>query len=310
MIKCLRERKRWVPKIFLFFYLALFCGLTSKGWASEFKLINGDQITGEVIKETEDVLFIETKAIGTVALKKEFLVPEKIVKELESLKETREKVSVWQKKISLGYNVVSGNTEERQISGRFEISKETEADQWNARLNSYVASANTKENARKFNGFIRHGFNLGDHNQWNIFTKLEGDQDRFANIDYRVIPSFGAGYWFVKEADFKVTLDAALGYEYTKYRDGSPTDKEMIVVPHGYFEKKLFENIRISQNLTLYPSLKDTTKYRFHSETALENLISKNVSFKVSFIDDYNSVPKGTSKKNDTRLISSINYSF
>ncbi|VAW11595.1 hypothetical protein MNBD_BACTEROID05-560, partial [hydrothermal vent metagenome] len=281
-----------------------------ESFAEEFKLINGDQITGKVIKETEEVLFVETKAIGTVALKKEFLVPEKIVEELESLKEEREKVSLWQKKVSFGYNVVSGNTEETQFSGTFEILRKTEADQWEAKIDSYIASANTKENARKFNGFLRHVFNLGDQDQWNIFTKLEGDQDRFANIAYRSIPSFGVGYWFIKEADFKATIDAALGYEYTKYRDGSPTDKEMVVVPHGYIEKKLFENIKISQNLTLYPSLKDTAKYRFHSETALENSISKNISFKISFIDDYNSIPKGKSKKNDTRLISSINYSF
>ena len=66
----------------------------------------------------------------------------------------------------------------------------------------------------------------------------------------------------------------------------------------------------VLQELVMYPSLEDTGDYRFHSETVWTTPISDKVSFKLSFIDDYNSNPAAGKKKNDTTLATSLSYAF
>jgi len=51
------------------FYAVLFCFVPGGLLADEVVLINGDRITGVVVKETETVLTIDTEAMGTIDIK-------------------------------------------------------------------------------------------------------------------------------------------------------------------------------------------------------------------------------------------------
>ena len=104
--------------------------------------------------------------------------------------------------------------------------------------------------------------------------------------------------------------EGAIGFEHTNYRDGTKSDNEVILIPRGFLEKILVGNLKISEDITIYPSLSEGGEYRLHSETALVNPITDQVSWKVSFIDDFNSSPSGSTKKNDFRLISSFDYAL
>lgn len=105
-------------------------------------------------------------------------------------------------------------------------------------------------------------------------------------------------------------IEGAIGYELTNYYDATKSDHEIILIPRGFLEMKLTGNLKIVEDIILYPSLSEGGEYRLHSEIAVVNPINDKTSWKVSFIDDFNSSPSGNTKKNDFRLISSIDYVF
>ena len=192
---------------------------------------------------------------------------------------------------------------------RLSVHRKTDQDEFHLKGDNYYSSSNKEMNAQQWNAMTRYAYSFWK-NKWYYFYKLEGSHDRFANIDYRIIPSTGLGYWFSDEADWKAMFDVGIGLECTNYRDNTKRDREGVLIPRAFFEKKLVGESRISQDITFYPSLEDTGKMRVHSETALTSPLSEKLSLRFSFIDDYNSEPSGGIKKNDFKFISSLNFSF
>ncbi len=278
-------------------------------YADEVYLKNGDRISGKIVEKQRDSVTIETEAIGSIAINKKFV--ERIItsEEIEEAKVKKEKDKLWQRKVSVGYNKSDGNTQNNQLSMHLYAHRKTGHDEFTMKGKAYYSSANEKMDSQKWYGMGRYAFGFWDR-RWYNFYKLETDHDKFANINYRAIPSAGIGYWFSDEPDWKAMVEMAIGFEHTNFRDASKNSNEAVLVPRGFLEKKLIEDLRLSQDIILYSSLEDTGKYRFHSETALTNPINDHLSWKLSFIDEFNSDPTGSAKKNDCRLISSLDYAF
>ena len=296
---------KWI----LFFSLLFFT--QNNVYAEEIYLKNGDRLSGELI-EDKDVIIIDTEAMGTVSVKKEFV--QRIVKEEEqgapAVTEVEKEV-IWQRKISVGYNKSSGNTKASQLFMNLLANRKIDhVNEFTLAGNAFYSSSNEKMDAQKWYGMARYAFSLGQEKKWYNFYKFEADHDRFANVDYRLIPAAGIGYWFYDLADLKLLAELGLGYEHTVYRDQTGDSDEAVVVPRIFFEKAIFANARISQDLYLYPALDDLNDYRVHSETRFVNPLTDKLSLNLSLIDDYNSTPAQGAKKNDLQLISSLEYTF
>lgn len=83
-----------------------------------------------------------------------------------------------------------------RVSSELMINRKTDSDEWTGQLKAYFSTSNDEIDAKKFYGMGRYAFSYGSNLKWYNFYKFEADQDRFANIDYRLIPSTGVGYWF------------------------------------------------------------------------------------------------------------------
>jgi len=214
----------------------------------------------------------------------------------------------WKNEVSLSYSQATGNTKNSKLVSAYEGNRKTDADELNLKATTLYSSQNKKMDGQKHTGSARYAPNFGD-SQWYYFGKIEGEHDRFANIDYRIIPSLGLGYWFSDTDDWKAQAEVGLGHEFVEYTDGS-NDDNVSVIPRAYFEKAVFENAKLSEELIFYPNLKEGDQYRFRSETRFTNPLSDVMSLRVSFIDEFNSSPLGEAKKNDTQLLLSLVYSF
>ncbi len=278
--------------------------LASSAAAEELLFKNGDRITAEIISETEETITVDSVLFGSVTINKNLLVQD------EPEAPGAEEESDWTRKVTLGYSQSGGNTEKSQFSGDVAVEKITGDKEYSGKYSAYVSSSDNAQDAREFKAVVRYANKFGSRKQWYNFYKVEGDQDRFSNIDYRITPSVGYGYWFYNRDDLKLKAETAVGFEYTNYADNSDSDGEVVIVPQAYFEKELQEGLRLTEELTLYPSLEETSKIRLTSETSLTGKITDNTAWKFSFIDDYNSEPKGAAEKNDYKLISSLEYSF
>ena len=214
----------------------------------------------------------------------------------------------WKQEVAAGYSQQTGNTQNSKFTGNYEGTRKTDQDELLLKAGTLYSTQNKKMDGQKTSGSARYAPTMGD-TQWYNFCKAEADHDRFASIDYRILPSVGIGYWFSDTEDWKAQADIGLGYEYTNYNTGTD-DESLVLIPHGLFEKALFENSKISEDFTWYPSLEDAKVYRLRSETRFTNALSEALALRASFIEEFNTDPLGDKKKNDTQLILALVCSF
>jgi putative salt-induced outer membrane protein YdiY len=216
---------------------------------------------------------------------------------------------IWNKELTAGYTQSTGNTQNSQLNASVEAKRKRKEDEIDLKASTLYSSQNKKMDGQKHNASARYGFSLWEEG-WYGFYKFAVDHDRFANIDYRMIPTAGIGYWFSDTAEWKAQAEVGFGIEHTNYRDNTKETTDAILVPRAFFEKAVFYTATLSQEIVLYPNLEDSEKYRIYAETRFTNPLSENMSLRCSFIDEFNSDPAGDSKKNDTKTVLSIVYSF
>ena len=280
----------------------LFCA-GREARAEEVCLKNGDRVTGTIIKDTGDFIVISTEAMGEVRVGKDFIKDKTSAEVYPEI--------IWDKKISVGYNKSSGNTDSSQLISSFFINRNrVHIDEMTLKGNIYYSSSDKKMDARKWNGSGRYAFSFASQKKWYSFYNIGVDHDRFANIDYRLLPSLGLGYWFFDTDSIKAMAEAAIGYEHTDYRDSTDDSDKAVLVPRAFLEKVIFGDARIRQDVFFYPAVDDFSDYRLHSETMFSNPLNNELSLDVRLIEDYNSKAPTDTKKNDLRLLTSLTYSF
>ncbi len=218
-------------------------------------------------------------------------------------------LDVWKTEVSLGYNQATGNTRNSQLNAAIDANRKTDADELTVKASTLYSSQNKKMDGQKNTGSIRYAFSFWEK-EWYGFYKFAAEHDRFANIDYRIIPSAGIGYWLSDTSQWKAMAEVGLGLEHTEFNDNTKEETDIILIPRGFVEKKIFDEVTISQELVLYPNLDQTDQYRFRAETKFTNPLTENMSLRFSFIDEFNSSPAGDAKKNDTRTILSLVYTL
>lgn len=280
--------------------------------AAEVLLDNGDRLTGAIVSDAADHLILETRAMGAVTINKAFIKEFKTDEQL--LAEAREEQKMpeleWTRKAALSYSQKGGNEVQSNGAGDIYINRKTPGDEATLKVSGYIDTEDSKTDSRSYHGLVRYANSFGMGKKWFQFGKVEGSKDTTANIDYRVTPSYGVGYWFKDEKDFKLRVDGALGWEYTKYVDATRSDSEAIFSPSGHLEKRFRDNLSFIQDLTLYPSLEEAGEYRLRSESTLTGRIVEQLAWRFSFIDDLDSDPSAGTKKNDYQFLSGVEYSF
>lgn len=286
--------------------LIILCG--SSAFGAELHLKNGDKITGQFVNQDESAYVFKTEALGQISVKKNyvktFMTDEDIV---------AAKMPVypqWKRKVSIGYNESGGNTENSKFNTELSLNRKSEKDEWSAKLTSYFSSANGQLDGKKFYGSLRYAHSRGEEAKWFDFYKIEGSQDRFSDIDYRVTPSAGFGYWFLNDDDFKLMAETAVGYEYTNFRSNQKSEGNMVLVPRVFLEKKLWDGFTFTEDLTYYPSLEDLEDYRLKSVSSLVTKLNDQLSWRLAYEYELDAIPASGREKADYQVISAIDYNF
>ncbi len=216
----------------------------------------------------------------------------------------------WVRRITAGISTSGGNTEQGSGNAELFINRKREDDEALFRWTAYAGTSDSKLDSKKFYGLLRYDNKFGEERNWYQFGKFEGMQDVFADINYRLTPGYGVGRWFYDEDDYKLKTEIAIGYQYTDYRNPAKKDEgEVVLIPRLYLEKQLLENLRLIEDLTLYPSLEGGA-FRLRNETSLVSKMSDQMSWKLTYVDDYNSDPSPGTKKNDYTITAGVDYNF
>lgn len=305
-------------KLRVFILVLFFLWTASSAWALEIYLKNGDKITGAIVGDDGSSILVQTLAAGEIKIDKSFIdLPETYPEKYgpSAIPQQKQTVAVpavvWQKDVSLGYTQMGGNTKSQAGQISASINRKTAANETTLKYEGDYSSSNEVMNGKKFYGMARYAYSFSSNLKWYNFYKLEGDQDYFADIYYRITPSTGVGYWFSDTDNLKAMTELGIGYQYTSYRiETTPNGGEPVLVPRFFIDKRLIGNLHISEDLTAYPSLDNFSDYRFRSETDLVNQITQRWSCKISYIDDFNSDPPPGFKKQDYTWVTSLVYHY
>lgn len=279
--------------------------------AAEIHLTNGDKISGEIVTQNADKLLVRGEAYGEISVNRKFVKEIKDAIAPKPVTPRPPEPKIWDGNLSAGIDRQSGNVRSTEANAGFLIHRKREkVDEFHLKGESFYSAVNKKMNAQRYSGMIRYAFSFGKKKKWYNFYKTEADHDRFANIEYRLVPSTGLGYWFSDTPGWKAMTEAGIGFSSTKFRDQSKRRQEMVLIPRVFLEKTLFEKLKISEDLFLYPSLTERGEWRLTSETAFETPLTDALALRFSFKTLYNSRPGTGTKKRDTRLITSLVYTF
>jgi len=267
-------------------------------------LTNGDVVTGTVIHNTDGTVTILSALLGTLTVTEEAIASVKAIPAPPALPAVE-----WKREVEGGYNITAGNTETGSFRAATDVNRKTAHNEITFKADASESSSKNKMNSQTWDIMGRYAFSFWQR-KWYNFYKTEADHDRFADIDYRLTPSTGIGYWFSDKDPFKTMTELGIGYTYTKYNNGTADKKELVLIPRLYAEWKITGETRLSEELFLYPSLSDTGEYRLTSHTTLTNPITDALALRVRFTDEYNSKPANSAKSNDLQLTSSVVYGF
>lgn len=270
-----------------------------------------DQVEIRVQKEAADrqaeLEQAQTKAVEDTKVAMQAIDSAKVV---ESAPVPVVTPKVWENKLSAGYSTTNGNTKNSHANISLDTQYNKGRDLWKIKTRYDYGSDKGRMNVQKFYSKAQNDYRLGENSKWFNTRSVEVAHDKFSKYDYRLLPTLGIGYWFWEGDDSKAEFDTGLGYEYTNYNDSTKATGNFVLVPHAYLDKVLIGKLKFAQDITMYPSLDTISDYRLRSESSLVNPLNDVLSWKLSLIDEYNSSPKGGAKKNDTTLMTSIEYAF
>ncbi len=272
-------------------------------------LNNNDIISGTVLNNGEHTIELITESMGTIVIKKKYVEKINLNEKIKSTKNIEKLSLVWDRNISLGYDRAGGNTENAQMNGSLLLHAKTDHDEFNLRGSAYYSSSDKKMNTQQWAAMMRYAYSFWEK-KWYNFYKFEISHDRFANVDYRFIPSTGIGYWLYDKADLRVMYELGAGFEHTTYNGATKSSEGIVIIPRGFIEKRIFNNLKVSQEIILYPSLRDSGEIRVYSESSFIETFNEKLSLVFKFINVFDSNPAAAAKNNDFKFISSLQYSF
>lgn len=296
-----------------FFISALyFCFLLTPAFADVIVLKNGDRLTVEKTEEEGGYVRAKHASLGDIVLPKSEVAS--ITKEGEAPKKEDIKTApkkgeiIYDRRLAAGYEAQRGNSRTDNFHGEYLWNRNRRwIDEWTLKGSGTQDYAMRKKVTQKYDSTVRYAWSITQR-LYN-FYRIQGEHDRFENIDLRLTPTAGLGYWLLDTEKTKLMGETGLGYEY-EFRRGAKDEGAPILHLREAFSHKLAENIEFGEEIFYFPKLNNFDDYRIQGETFLRFILTKHLAFKLKAADQYRSVPIAGKKKNDLTFTSSIEWLF
>jgi putative salt-induced outer membrane protein YdiY len=315
--------------------------------ADEVVLMNGDRLTGTIVKVEGGKLFLKTEFAGDLQIQADkvkkimtdkpaeiHLLGGEVLKgkivsaedgklAVESSPERAASTVEWAKvaainpppkppakltgNITIGGAYQTGNTDRRSFSAGGDASIRGERDRFGMRFLFNYAEEEGEVTTRNVYGGLKYDY---------FFTKkfygylgLEMLSDHFRDLNLRTTVGPGVGYQ-VWEDDVKfLFLEGGLVYLNENYRTAPDTDGISARLAAN-FRYTFSKYLTFTDFLQVYPSLNYGGQFTLRNEAAILSPLGSGWALKLSNIWDYNSDPPYGISKNDLMWILGLQYSF
>lgn len=210
---------------------------------------------------------------------------------------------ILERKISAGGQLTSGNTQIQLLRTDFYFNRNRKwIDEVTIKGSLDTESSGGSQTMFKAFTSLRYGHSLSK-NLYD-FIKLEAEHDRFQNVNLRIIPTIGLGYWFADEKKFKSMIEGALGYQRNYFINLSQSESALLKLSSSC------SFFNFSNQLDIYGALDDLENFRVVNEVNLRIKLNENYALKWSLRNEFNNRPPQGIQKNDLFTVLSFEYVF
>jgi len=224
----------------------------------------------------------------------------------------------WSGKISLGVNVRSGNTDQKDYTAKANIKRRTSKTRL---ILDYAGNYSVVKSVETINNH-RFNFSLDYFKTRHFFYKpIFGEyfRDPFQNLDGKLTIGSGIGYTIVDDHKTEWSISTGPAYLYTQYSSALPDESQSESNPSLSFstdyETEYSKTLDILAKYSLQVSNKESGGLTHRAELTLENEITGSFDLDISLILDRIGSPRANSdgtlpEKNDYKIVISVGYDF
>lgn len=212
----------------------------------------------------------------------------------------------WKSSISAGVTLTRGNKSSTLLTADFLTQKKTAFDEIMLGIGGAYGQQDSNDTVNNYKA----------HGQWNRlfserffgYLRAEGLQDRIKDIDYRLTIGPGAGYYFIKNTNTLLAVEAGIGFE--AQRLGGEDENFATLRIADRFEHKFGERARLWQSVEILPQADRLENFVVNFEIGLETSITKTFSQKTYLVETFANRPAAGRKKNDVKIVAGLAYKF
>jgi putative salt-induced outer membrane protein YdiY len=279
-------------------------------------LDGGVTVTGPVVMDDSE-LWVSTSAAGPVAVPRESVQvirsrarQEAYLAEIERYHDPG-LLDLWSGYVEAGFSLASGNSNTLTFSTGLNANRRTPHDVTSVYVQSLYSTSGTpaasSTTAKSLRGGGRYEVLL--NNRMTAFGYGDVEHDEFQELDLRLAPGAGLGYYVVKNRDtqWQIFSGINLNQEFF-YTDPDRTSGEVKLGQD--LSTRITDRLGIQQHFALFPNLTDCGTYRFVFDTSAVATLNKWLAWHITLNDRYVSNPVDGAERNDVLLTTGLRVSF
>lgn len=270
------------------------------------KVIQGKLATSEqklvvtTATSKEAVLLVETPTIRDASQEKEY----------ERLQHPGF-FQLWAGYVDFGASLARGNANTTTLTTMMKAARSTRTDKTTAYFNQIYGAADLDgayhTTAQAMRGGWAYDRNLNPRLFLNLFNDYEND--RFADLDLRVVVGGGLGFNAIKTERTSLSLLGGGDYSHEKYSTPETRNSGEIYWGNGW-SYHLSKIVAFNQTFRMFNNLTDTGEYRINFDVGMVTTLNKWLAWQLTYSDRYQSNPTGGLKKNDVLFTTGVRLTF
>ena len=213
----------------------------------------------------------------------------------------------WDGTFTLGLTATSGNVSSVLASAKVVAGKKMRWDQYNLEADGTYGEVDDVQSAQSAHGSAQANHVFID-DKWYGYGRGDATYDAIADIDYRLIGSTGAGYYFIKDKMTTLSSEVGPAIQYQRLAEENQSFPAARLAQN--FERKIDNHARVWENVEFVPPITYPDAFLVNAQVGVETPLTPVLSLQTYVQDNYANVPAPGLKNNDLKLISGVVLKF
>lgn len=330
--------------------LALSLALASRAGADEIQLLNGDRLTGKIVKAEGGKVVIKTEAAGEVTVDlakvKTLSTDEPILVKsgdttFKSKLEPGEDGTVqvvpveggpaqalaltdltqlnpppvhWTGAVTVNGLITQGNSESQSLGASANAVRRSEIDRITVGAAYYYGRQKSK-NTGEWETNVNNWFVLGKYDffltkHFYLYAGARVERDRVADLDLRLTAGGGVGYQWFETPTFNLNTEAGVAWVYENYAKQASEDHVALRLAY-HVDWTPHKALKLFHNLEYLPNVTEPfVDYNLNLDAGLRATVIENFFAEFKFEFKYDSTPAIGARKEDLRYLIGLGWAF